>query len=553
MNTKTKYLTVVSLLLCLITAFLLIVTVSGSEVYSPVVLYVSEDGNDVTGDGSVNNPYLSLQKAYEKIDVKGIIYLLSDITLDDNFYFNKGKEVTLSGIDRHGNPLAHKITTSASIDAFTVSGDKLTVTYVTFVLDNAENIARLFKVGESEESLSELYLEKGTTLINNCGINIDGGLVFVSENAYVELNGAELTGNVNDNSEHIFGHGSVYIDGGEFVMNSGKISQNRAMFGAGIYFANGKLSLNGGAITRNFAKYDGGAVYIAADGAVLSGNLDISENKNASGDSNIYIDKNFVLKLEDNISGTIGISVDCDRDKNSSVLASSEGKIQDNASFVSDDKNIIIDALENEVILKGIISGAEQANHKKEINTTLLWVASAIGILVIAGVIIFVSFHSDDKTSAEGNEYNNSKKAETPVSVPTKPTEEKTEPQPVIFEGETIPAYVPGTVVKKVSAEIVDRIMTNEQAVEVVELKGEKREGKMTFINVDTLCDNFDTNEHITLDRMKEKGLIADKYDRVKILARGIIDKPINVEADAYSVQAVKMIVLTGGKVTKIG
>jgi ribosomal protein L15 len=46
---------------------------------------------------------------------------------------------------------------------------------------------------------------------------------------------------------------------------------------------------------------------------------------------------------------------------------------------------------------------------------------------------------------------------------------------------------------------------------------------------------------------MKDKGIIPSDAKYVKVLARGIIDKPINIIANSFSLSAVKMIALTGG------
>ena len=46
---------------------------------------------------------------------------------------------------------------------------------------------------------------------------------------------------------------------------------------------------------------------------------------------------------------------------------------------------------------------------------------------------------------------------------------------------------------------------------------------------------------------MKDKGIIPRDAKYVKVLARGIIDKPINIIANSFSLSAVKMIALTGG------
>jgi ribosomal protein L15 len=53
--------------------------------------------------------------------------------------------------------------------------------------------------------------------------------------------------------------------------------------------------------------------------------------------------------------------------------------------------------------------------------------------------------------------------------------------------------------------------------------------------------------EHVSLESMKERGLISKKTDFVKVLGRGLLDKQLIVEAQDFSADAVKMIVLTGG------
>ncbi len=73
--------------------------------------------------------------------------------------------------------------------------------------------------------------------------------------------------------------------------------------------------------------------------------------------------------------------------------------------------------------------------------------------------------------------------------------------------------------------------------------------GKARYaINIDTLSENFAAGETVTLSALKEKGLVPKKEKAVKILARGTLDKPLTVIADNYSSDAIKMIVLTGGK-----
>ncbi|MDE6408343.1 MAG: uL15 family ribosomal protein [Anaeroplasmataceae bacterium] len=45
---------------------------------------------------------------------------------------------------------------------------------------------------------------------------------------------------------------------------------------------------------------------------------------------------------------------------------------------------------------------------------------------------------------------------------------------------------------------------------------------------------------------------MSSKVDYIKVLARGVLDKPLIIEAQDYSIDAIKMIVLTGGEVRKV-
>ena len=109
-----------------------------------------------------------------------------------------------------------------------------------------------------------------------------------------------------------------------------------------------------------------------------------------------------------------------------------------------------------------------------------------------------------------------------------------------------------------VSAQEVNSVITDEVAIALVEDKSEeyivktKVSGKKGIVNVDTLSKNFAKNETVNLQALKAKGLVAKNVGSVKVLARGTLDKPLIVEANDFSIEAVKMIVLTGGKATKV-
>ena len=74
-------------------------------------------------------------------------------------------------------------------------------------------------------------------------------------------------------------------------------------------------------------------------------------------------------------------------------------------------------------------------------------------------------------------------------------------------------------------------------------------DGKQGIINIGTISSIFEPGALITIAELKALGLINKKVRRIKVLADGVLDKPLTIKAEAYSVQAIKMIELTGGKV----
>lgn len=75
---------------------------------------------------------------------------------------------------------------------------------------------------------------------------------------------------------------------------------------------------------------------------------------------------------------------------------------------------------------------------------------------------------------------------------------------------------------------------------------------KKGIINVDTLSDNFSAGERVDVNILKDHMLVPYDTAYIKVLARGIIDKPLRVYANEFSLSAVKMIALTGGEAIKV-
>ncbi len=72
------------------------------------------------------------------------------------------------------------------------------------------------------------------------------------------------------------------------------------------------------------------------------------------------------------------------------------------------------------------------------------------------------------------------------------------------------------------------------------------------IINLDTVSANFLPGETVDINSLIEKRLIPSDAGHLKVLGRGILDKPLRVIANRFSLTAVKMIALTGGEAIKI-
>ena len=123
-----------------------------------------------------------------------------------------------------------------------------------------------------------------------------------------------------------------------------------------------------------------------------------------------------------------------------------------------------------------------------------------------------------------------------------------TEPEPEAVE-EPEPEPLPDPAVEhRVSVAVAEQLMTDEEALVLAAEAGSDRQ-RQTIVNIDTLGEYFADGERVTIDEMRERIPFFDqKATSVKVLARGVLNKTLEVEADDFSLAAVKMILLLGGK-----
>ena len=124
-------------------------------------------------------------------------------------------------------------------------------------------------------------------------------------------------------------------------------------------------------------------------------------------------------------------------------------------------------------------------------------------------------------------------------------------PEPIpepIPEPVPVPVVIP-EIVEHIDAVEADELLDDNAAMELADFEEGGCDGKQGIINIGTISSIFEPGALITIAELKALGLINKKVRRIKVLADGVLDKPLTIKAEAYSVQAIKMIELTGGKV----
>lgn len=136
----------------------------------------------------------------------------------------------------------------------------------------------------------------------------------------------------------------------------------------------------------------------------------------------------------------------------------------------------------------------------------------------------------------------NSKKEPVIEVLPT--PEPEPEPEPEVIEE---PVEIP--IVEHIDANEADLLISDDLAMKKANYESGAGHGKQGVVNIGVIDENFDQNEVVTIAALKAKGLVPKSVGRIKVLAAGVLEKPLTIKAESYSVQAIKMIELTGGTV----
>ena len=105
----------------------------------------------------------------------------------------------------------------------------------------------------------------------------------------------------------------------------------------------------------------------------------------------------------------------------------------------------------------------------------------------------------------------------------------------------------------EVEASAVSSLMDDEYAKSLLaESSVYSDKTRQSIVNIEVLGRFFEDGETVTLQELKKRVPIIDKRTTyIKVLARGTLNKALVVIADDFSLEAVKMIALTGGRAVR--
>ena len=189
-------------------------------------------------------------------------------------------------------------------------GDILNIKNGTFVLKDSSST----KTGSLQHSDSDINLGRAINVTSGTFI-MDGGKIL---NNRTERGGGVLVNNgyfvmndgiIMDNYCTVGGGGVYMFNGVDFVMNGGIIRRNAAPDGGGIYFDGGTFRMKGGSVLRNSSSNKGAGIYYHSGRIYLSGAVEINSNTSMGGASNIHIYAGRQLYIENKLQNTTPIGV----------------------------------------------------------------------------------------------------------------------------------------------------------------------------------------------------------------------------------------------------
>ena len=198
------------------------------------ILHVSTTGDDESGDGSVDNPYLTIQKGIDEASSMDTVLVLNGIwqggvTIDN-------KQITLMGESMDDTKLNIAIT-EPNIS----------------ILNNSDTVR-----------IENLKIKRGNAELGGSALNVSNSLVAAKN--------LDLSNNMGLHG------GAIYLSQSRMSLKDSRIYLNSCdSLGGAIYVENSKLELSGTELSNN-SSYKGGAIYMDSTSVVSVNSSDFINN-----------------------------------------------------------------------------------------------------------------------------------------------------------------------------------------------------------------------------------------------------------------------------------
>ena len=279
------------------------VTSSCVETFVYRKIYVSQTGNDTSGNGTSERPFATIEKAMARLNEaasKGI--RASEIRADTPWALHVSGTPTAPTSNISGNALIDVSSTignlaiigegdGATIDANSkgrvlnvASGANVTIKDITLKGGNATSGGCIYM-----NSGSSVTIKTGTSITGNNASQKGGGIY--SDGGTLTINGGTISSNTISSPRASGDDGGIgiYIKGGSMTMTGGEISANNKtdnaqtasyIRGGGIRLAGGtQFQMSGGKITNNQIRGLGANIFTQSAQIELSGTAEISYGK----------------------------------------------------------------------------------------------------------------------------------------------------------------------------------------------------------------------------------------------------------------------------------
>lgn len=206
---------------------------------TPIDLYVSVNGSDESGDGSIYNPYATISKALENSLSHAVIYVGSGYYNETNIIINKNVTIQATGENVIIDAQSGQLFNIEKKGILTING---------IIIQNAHN------VNGGSAFINNGKLSIINSLIRNSSSYYDNSNPIFDHNVVLDQDGEMKSGQTLNCSET--GKGGAILNNGELYINSSVFCNNLGHTG-GVIADYGKLNIDSSVFYNNEAVHGG--------------------------------------------------------------------------------------------------------------------------------------------------------------------------------------------------------------------------------------------------------------------------------------------------------